>query len=391
MTQTPVALQVTLRQRAPIPLAVELSCAAGELVVLVGPSGSGKTTILRTIAGLVHPHEGRIEVGGSVWLDTATGVRLSPQARRAGLVFQSYALFPHLTALENVAIAIEASGAAAGDANARARDLLARVKLSGLEARRPAALSGGQQQRVALARALARDPAVLLLDEPFSAVDQATRQTLYRELAELRRGLSVPIVLVTHDLFEARMLADRMIILDHGETLQQGTSAHILSRPRNARVAKLLGIQNHFEGVFHAAPAGQPMGTLRWGIDGAGAALRTLDKGRVQQGARVTWVIAGEHLSLRSAGPADDNTIEGTLEDALALGEITQCKIRVTAPPRDLVIVNVPTHDVRAMGLHVGAATHVRFDPAGIHIMPMRSASRQRRGGSSSAPATPEA
>lgn len=380
------ALTVTLRQREPIPLAVQFNCEPGELVALVGPSGSGKTTILRSIAGLVHPREGRIEAAGVTWLDTERGIRLAPQVRRVGLVFQSYALFPHLSALRNVALVTGERGVAP-----RARELMARVHLAGLEDRRPAALSGGQQQRVALARALARDPAVLLLDEPFSAVDQATRQTLYRELAELRRVLSLPIVLVTHDLFEARVLADRMVILDRGETLQQGTPGHILSRPRNARVAKLLGIQNHFDGVFESAPAAANWGTLHWGTERGGLGLRVLDKGRIENGARVSWVIAGEHLQLRASEPgtpsADapgpdprpvDEWIDCVLEDALTLGEITRCKVRTVAAPRDQLIVNVPTNTLREAALHPGDPVQVRIEPHGVHIMPNKSASRAR-------------
>lgn len=383
------ALSVSLQQRAPIPLAVQFDCEPGELVALVGPSGSGKTTILRSIAGLVHPQAGRIEAAGITWLDTERGVRLAPQARRVGLVFQSYALFPHLSALRNVALVTGERGAAP-----RARELIARVHLAGLEERRPAALSGGQQQRVALARALARDPAVLLLDEPFSAVDQATRQTLYRELAELRRMLSLPIVLVTHDLLEARMLADRMVILDRGETLQQGTPGHILSRPRNARVAKLLGIQNHFEGLFESAAPGATWGTLHWGAERGGLTLRVIDKGRIDNGARVSWVIAGEHLQLRaseagtlrpdahSAEPRQaDEWVDCVLEDALALGEITRCKVRTVTAPRDQLIVNVPTNTLREAALHPGDPVQVRIEPHGVHIMPARSASKARAAG----------
>ncbi|MFN0298816.1 MAG: ABC transporter ATP-binding protein [Burkholderiales bacterium] len=366
-------LTVRLAQAHPIRLAVEFACDSGELVALVGPSGSGKTTILKAIAGLVDTRSGRIQAGGVDWLDTDHGLFLPPQARRVGLVFQSYALFPHLSALDNVAIAARGDGA-----RERARDLLARVNLAGLEGRRPGTLSGGQQQRVALARALARDPAVLLLDEPFSAVDQATRQTLYRELAELRRSLSLPIVLVTHDLFEARMLADRMVILDHGETMQNGTPGHVLSRPRNARVAKLLGIQNHFSGVFRSAPDGESWGALHWGEKGEGVRLRTLDKRRLPDGQRVTWVIAGEYLMLQAAADDRADTFACRLEDVLPLGEMTQCKVRVVAAPGDRVIMNVPTRFLVDHRLAVGMSVWMHLDVAGIHIMPTRDPNSPR-------------
>ena len=226
-------LSVRLRQAGTIPLAVDLACAAGELLALIGPSGGGKSTILRTIAGLYQPHEGLVRCGGAVWLDTAKGVAVPPHRRRVGLVFQSYALFPHMTALGNVAAALAHRPKA--EREARARALLRLVHLDGLEDRRPAALSGGQQQRVALARALAREPAALLLDEPFSAVDRRTRRSLHQELRDLRGEVSVPIVLVTHDLDEAAALADRLCVLDAGETLQVGPPAEVLAAPASLR------------------------------------------------------------------------------------------------------------------------------------------------------------
>jgi molybdate transport system ATP-binding protein len=233
-------LHVRLRQTGPIRLAVEFSCDQGELLALIGLSGSGKTTTLRSIAGLYRPREGRVRCNGSVWLDTGRGLDLPPHRRPVGLVFQTYALFPHMTALGNVVAAL--GHRPAGERVARARDLLALVHLGGFEARRPAALSGGQQQRVAVARALAREPAVLLLDEPFSAVDRPTRRRLHGELAELRQSVRIPIVLVTHDVEEAVALADRLCVIDQGETLQAGRPAELLARPANARVEMALDL-----------------------------------------------------------------------------------------------------------------------------------------------------
>lgn len=237
---TRAGLSVQLRATAPIPLDLTLTCAPGELLALVGPSGSGKTTVLRCIAGLHHPTQGRIACDGATWLDTAQRIELPPQQRRVGLVFQGYALFPHMTALGNVAAAL--GHIAAGQRPARAAALLAQVGLEGLEGHRPAGLSGGQQQRVALARALARDPAVLLLDEPFSAVDRPTRRELYRVLASLRERFSIPVVLVTHDLDEAIRLADRMAVLNQGRVLQQGAPNDVAARPVDALVARLLDV-----------------------------------------------------------------------------------------------------------------------------------------------------
>ena len=233
-------LSVRLRQDGPIPLAVDLACGPSELLALVGPSGSGKTTVLRAVAGLYQPRQGHVACGGATWLDIDAGIDVPAHRRRVGLVFQAYALFPHMTALANVMAAMHHRPRA--ERADRARELLRQVHLDGLEGRRPATLSGGQQQRVAVARALARDPAVLLLDEAFSAVDRRTRRRLHDELRELRGMVSLPIVLVTHDLDECAALADRLCVLDAGETLQTGRTAEVLSAPADRRVREALDL-----------------------------------------------------------------------------------------------------------------------------------------------------
>ena len=187
-------LQLEVFQNAPIPLDAKLACGNGETLALVGPSGSGKTTLLRCIAGLYAPQSGRIRCGKDIWKDTDEGIHVAPQIRRIGMVFQDFALFPHKTVLKNISLAIEKS--CVGSPEQFAKELLKRVNLQGLEARYPAFLSGGQRQRVALARALARQPRVLLLDEPFSAVDQVTRKKLRLEMKRVTAQLNIPIILV---------------------------------------------------------------------------------------------------------------------------------------------------------------------------------------------------
>jgi molybdate transport system ATP-binding protein len=234
------SLSVRLTQEQPIPLSVELACASGEMLALVGPSGSGKTTTLRSIAGLYRPLQGRVSVNGETWFDSEAGLFVPPYRRKVGVVFQQYALFPHLTAIANVTAALDHFPRQ--ERNERARGLLAMMHMGGLEERRPGELSGGQQQRVALARALARDPAVLLLDEPFSAVDRRTRRRLHAEIAELRRTVKIPIVLVTHDIDETLTLADRMCVLDSGEVLQIGAPREVVASPANQRVIEALDL-----------------------------------------------------------------------------------------------------------------------------------------------------
>lgn len=383
-------LQVQLRSASPIRLEAEFDCGAGELVALVGPSGSGKTSMLRAIAGLWTPIDvqGHIRVAGKAWLDTAAGVQLSPQQRRAGLVFQHYALFPHMTAHANVALA-----AGPGWSGADVQTLLARLGLATLSQRRPSQLSGGQQQRVALARALVRVmpapsltstpahlPGVLLLDEPFSAVDAPTRQTLYRELAALRQNVSVPMVLVTHDLQEARRLADRVVIVDAGQTLQIDTPARVFASPRNARVAELVGIQNHFEGHFFKDQPG--WGRLRW-TDSAqsdqGLNLSVFDKNKIDDGTPVTWVLNGEQVDvladngLLSAAEPGHTRLRCQLLEVLSLGEISLCTLRPEALPSQTITLNLTTRLLDRLQVQAGGWVQLLIAPGALHIMPVRT------------------
>lgn len=228
-----MTLDVSITAAGPIALDVDFRVEAGELLALVGPSGAGKSTVLRTIAGLWQPARARVSVGGEIWLDTEQGIARPSHRRRVGMVFQSYALFPHMSALENVKASLLDRTAAERDEEARR--LLRLVHLEGQVARRPGELSGGQQQRVAVARALARRPQVLLLDEPFSAVDRRTRETLYQEVRELRNRLDMPVVLVTHDIGEAELLADRMAVISDGHLEHEGTVGEILCDPAALR------------------------------------------------------------------------------------------------------------------------------------------------------------
>jgi molybdate transport system ATP-binding protein len=358
-------LEVALRNLTPMQLDARFDCASGELVALVGPSGSGKTSLLRAIAGLLTSRtlQGRVAVGQDVWFDSGQRIALAPQQRRAGLVFQHYALFPHLTALQNVQIACRRPGAPDPGG------LLRRLGLAGLEQRRPAQLSGGQQQRVALARALAGEPQVLLLDEPFSAVDAPARQTLYHELAALRQGLATPMILVTHDLAEARRLADRVVIVDGGRSLQSGPPAQVFGSPRNARVAELVGIQNHFSGRFHKQEPG--WGRLVWGGPG-GYALRVIDKNRIPDDCAVTWVIAGEGVELAREARADVNALCCEVVEQLALGETSLCTLRPQMLPDQRVTLNPATAQLRSLDARVGETLWLRIAAEAVHIMPVK-------------------
>jgi molybdate transport system ATP-binding protein len=203
-----------------------------ETVALVGPSGAGKTTILRAIAGLVRPATGRVTLGGDVWFDASRNIDLAPEQRSVGMVFQHYALFPHLSVRGNVRYA--------GPPEV-ADELLERFGLREIAAAKPAQISGGERQRVALARALARQPDVLLLDEPMSALDPHTRASVRAELREILRALGLPTLLVTHDFNDAAALADRVGVIVDGAIVQLATAADLLARPASAFVAGFTG------------------------------------------------------------------------------------------------------------------------------------------------------
>jgi len=188
---------------------VDFACAAGELLAFVGPSGAGKTSIIRMLAGLETPDTGRICYGRQEWFDAGSKTDLPPQQRRLGYVFQDHTLFPHLSVGKNIAFAAGEPG--------RVDELLALFGINDLRRRKPKQISGGERQRVALAQALASDPQLLLLDEPFSALDILTRKQLRKELKNLKTTLGIPILLVTHDLDEAMYLADHVLPIDRGE------------------------------------------------------------------------------------------------------------------------------------------------------------------------------
>ena len=364
-------LTVRLRQEHPVALDVAFECGAGELLALVGPSGSGKTTVLRCIAGLATPREGEVTCNGEAWLDVRAGTSASPQQRRVGLVFQHYALFPHLDALANVASAM--SHQPRGERTALARALLARVNMDGLEARRPSELSGGQRQRVALARALARDPRALLLDEPFSAVDQLTRRRLRLELAQLRREIRIPMVLVTHDLDEAQLLGDRISVLHHGRTLQTGPVREVLHHPASALVARLLDQRNVFTGVVsrHDAP-----NRKTW-IDWAGTEIECALAARFVPGERIDWVVPESHVVMhrreRPSRGERENPVRGVARDVVILGGDARVTLDVGGAGTPLTF-EVSAHVAARNRVESGAEVAVSLLADGIHLMPAADA-----------------
>jgi molybdate transport system ATP-binding protein len=222
-----------------------LESADGRIMVLFGPSGSGKTTILRCLAGLERPDEGFIRFDDETWFDRSAGIHLPPQRRRLGYVSQEYGLFPHLTVAENIRFGMPAGRR---DADARIASILRTVHMDDMAGRRPAQLSGGERQRVALARVLARDPRLILLDEPLAALDLPLRDPMRRELRGFLRSIDVPSVIVTHDRVDALTIGDRMAVLAGGAIRQVGSIDEVFSRPVDVAVAASVGVESVIPG-----------------------------------------------------------------------------------------------------------------------------------------------
>ena len=288
------------------------------------------------------------------------------------MVFQNYALFPHLTALENIALALPK-----GDSIEIAQQLMEDMGLIDFHHRLPDQLSGGQRQRVALARAFARKPQVLLLDEPFSAVDHPTRKTLYEELIKLRENISIPIVIVTHDLREARLLSDRLCILDQGKSLQIGPPEHIVSSPRNGRVAELVGLTDIFSATFlkaqHPDQVLQKQATLLWGQGVEAFPLTIFDKGRLPDQTEVKWVIAKEFVEISKVSFERINTISAKVHQVRRLGEISSVDFEVDLAFSPMMHFELSTRNVNELNMNVNDRVFLYLDPKGIHIMPVYS------------------
>jgi molybdate transport system ATP-binding protein len=258
--------EVALRLGA-LDLDVTIQAAPGEVVAVLGPNGAGKTTFLRAVAGLVSLSRGRVVLDEVVLDDTAQDIHVPPERRPIGVVFQDYLLFPHLSALENVAFGLRARGVAAREAGARALSWLERLGVADYAETRPRALSGGQAQRVALARALAIDPRLLLLDEPLAALDASARGDVRRDLKRHLSSFAGIRIVITHDPLEAVALADRLVILEGGRVVQTGSPIDVTQRPRSRYVADLVGV-NLLRGTATAGQVALSGGATLQSADG---------------------------------------------------------------------------------------------------------------------------
>ena len=282
--------------------AVTLAVEGGEILALLGPSGCGKTTLLRSVAGFTR------QAAGSIRIDGASVDQLPPERRRVGIVFQNYALFPHMTVFENIAYGMRARREASARVTKRVHELLELVQLGAFAERRPTQLSGGQQQRVALARALAIEPRILLLDEPFAALDRSLRLDLQIEIKRLQRQLGLTAILVTHDQDEAMSVADRIAVMRGGRIEQLGSPVELYDTPRTLFVAGFIGTMNRLPCRIDSIAGGQAEVTL-----GAGARLRMPATPGLAPGASGIVVLRPEQLVLHDTAAADRFAVEQTL------------------------------------------------------------------------------
>jgi putative spermidine/putrescine transport system ATP-binding protein len=325
-----------------------LEIADGEFLVLLGPSGCGKTTTLRMIAGFVEPSAGRILFGNRDVTD------LPPYHRNTGLVFQGYALFPHLSVFENVAFGLRTRKLDRAMIERRAREALRLVRLDAHAERMPRQLSGGQQQRVALARALAIEPEILLLDEPLSNLDAKLREEVRVEIRQLQRRLGLTTVMVTHDQEEALSVADRLVVMSNGEIQQIGTQRELYNAPANQFVANFIGRTNFFAGTISAPRRFKTESGLEIAIAPSAAEGRLLS-------------IRPERVRLGNAN-GSANSFAGMVEFVSYLGATTEYVVRLVSG--DAVAVQM--HNARpddAAPLAVGSEIQIAWDPDACQLI----------------------
>lgn len=354
-------LFVALRQAGPIPLDVEFACGPGDVLAIFGPSGSGKTTILRSIAGLYRSEMATVRAGSALWTDTRTNTFTPAHLRAVGFVFQDYALFPHLTAVGNVATAL--SHRPRPERQARAEELLALVHLVEHRERRPHELSGGERQRVALARALARDPSVLLLDEPFAAVDRRIRRSLQREIETIAKTLDIPMILVTHDFDDVVRLATHLLFLDHGRVVASGPLRELTSRP-DLSWLRDAGLGSVFEArVVANHPA---RGLVELAFEGGTLFTAAVP---VADGSKVRVKIAARDVILATNSPNGlslHNVLAGTVA-RIASGDGDHAVVQVTVGGEEL-LAEVTTDAVERLPVVVGQPIYALVKSVAVDV-----------------------
>lgn len=359
-------LEISLRkQLEDFEVGVNLSLDE-ELLVLFGPSGAGKTMILKMISGIVKPDDGRVVSGGEVLFDSSSRVNVPVRNRKVGYLFQDYALFPHMTVEENIAYGIEGPSVSAGK---KVSELMGLMRLVGLEKRYPHELSGGQKQRTALARTLAAEPRVLLLDEPFSALDYQVREKLRADLLNIHRVYPITTILVTHDLEEAFMLGKKIAVINNGLIEQSGTREDVFYRPKTRNVARFMGVRNIFAGIAT-------------GLEDSNILIDTPDIGVIKAprptgakfspGQEVSFCIRPEEILVirpdRVLGKVQDNILECDITGSIGKGS-THILYLETGQGRTPLKVELPNFVVRKLELAVGRQVKVSLKKENIWVI----------------------
>ncbi len=308
---------------------IELEVRQGQFYTLLGPSGCGKTTTLRSVAGLERPHDGEILVGDDLVFSSSQEISIPSYKRDIGMVFQSYAIWPHMNVFENVAFPLQEMKKkfSRDEIRTKVRQALALVQLDGLEDRPAPFLSGGQQQRLALARALVKEPRVLLLDEPLSNLDAKLREETRFELRELVKRLGITTLYVTHDQLEALTMSDVIAVMNQGRIVQEGTPREIYQSPRERFVANFIGLTNFLEGQVRSAPTdGDGLGE----VETSGGMLKCILPKGVATGESVVIVVRPEDVTLVEGNSGQgENILKGNIEAVIFMGESLECQVVV--------------------------------------------------------------
>lgn len=334
--------------------------AGNELVVLFGRSGSGKTTTLQCISGLLDPNGGKIIVNDRVYFDCHKHINLPVQERSLGYVFQNYALFPHMDVKKNIAYGLK--GWSEEEKDRRVREMLHLLHIEGLEDNYPSQLSGGQKQRVALARALAPKPEILLLDEPFSALDMIVRMKLRERIRQIQRELGITVLFITHNHVEAFTIADKVVVFHEGRVQQTGTPEEVFYHPKNRHVAELVGMSNIFEdSLVVETDDGSDMALLRSGE----MLIKVNSAGRQRKGERISWGIRPEnirilHEDMENMEPGN-NIFSASVKSIINKGSSRMIALEMPEH-QNLLIAEVPNQLLENRDLNTGDECRILID-----------------------------
>ncbi len=346
-------------------LQVDLTFGVG-VTALVGPSGAGKSTLLRLIAGLVRPDEGTITLGRATLDDCARQYHVSPGKRDISLVFQEYALFPHLSVAENVGYGLRARRVGSGERHRRVSAMLNRLGIASLAGERPARLSGGQRQRVALARALVLQPRALLLDEPLAALDVQTRAAVRNELRAFFADLAIPVLLVTHDYADALAFRERIVIMDGGRVIQDGPHTALLSHPRSRFVADFTGV-NYYQGVVDTGGA-LDESAVRVQVQDSDIAIHAVATAPVTGPVSVTvrpWDVV---LATERPSSSARNVLPGLVRDVLPLGGRVRVTLAVGPRHATALVAEITPDAVESLDCHEGQTLYASFKATAVTV-----------------------